>query len=114
MPRKASHGWSNRQQGGFRRGGPMRHILIGDKSRKKKSDLINQNLTIAQAANIGANISSHCQKCGAKNIKTAAYILKNFPKHANDCLSQIRTVCSNTKCLGKIIVLQYTSSKTKL
>ena len=114
MPRKASHGWSNRQQGGFRPGGPVRHILVGEKSVAKKSDLINQNLTIAQAANIGANISSHCQKCGAKNIKTAAYILRNFPKQANDRLSQIKTVCSNNKCLGKIIVLQYTSPKTKL
>ena len=94
------------------------HVDIDQEIQKDQeisiSDLINQNLTIAQAANIGANISSHCQKCGAKNIKTAAYILQNFPKHANDCLSQIRTVCSNTKCLGKIIVLKYTSSKTKL
>ncbi len=54
MPRKASHGWSNRQQGGFRRGGPVSHILVGEKSATKKSEAVNQSLTLAKSARISS------------------------------------------------------------
>ena len=108
MPRKASHGWSNRQQGGFRRGGPVRHILVGEKSATKKSEAINQSLTLAQASNIGVKISSICKKCSKKKSRSVSDLIKTFPEHQDKRLTQLKPVCSNPICRGKIIVLKYT------
>ena len=76
MARKASHGWSTSQQGGFRRGGPAHHVF----GRKHgKNDKINQNLLLHQASSIGAEISSHCQKCGLKKQDQLQNFLEHIP-----------------------------------
>lgn len=113
MPRKASHGWSNRQQGGFRRPGPVKQIFksssSGSNKRTVKSE-INQSLSLHQASAIGAMLSSHCQKCGRKKVRPVSELLIKHPNIKNSRLSQINSVCENKTCRGKIVVLQYSIS----
>ena len=63
MPRKASHGWSMRQQGGYRQGGPIKKIFTAtpkSKDNKQINSEIDQALSLQQAANIGAINFSKC------------------------------------------------------
>ena len=46
MARKASHGWSTRQQGGFRPAGPVRNVF----KKREKADKINQNMSLYTAS----------------------------------------------------------------
>ena len=54
MSRKVIHGWSNRQQGGFRQASRGRMVY----QRPKKVD---QTLTLAQAASMDYDVVSLCQ-----------------------------------------------------
>jgi len=104
MARKVSHGWSTRQQGGFRSAGPVRHLF----KKRKKADDINQNILLHQASSIGAEISSHCQKCGLKKTRSTTELVRTYPHIKFKKLSQLNAVCENTACRGKIIILRYT------
>ena len=104
MARKASHGWSTRQQGGFRSAGPARHFF---EKKRKKPDKINQNLLLYEAASIGAEISSHCQTCGIKKTQSTTEFVRTYPKHKYKKLSELDPVCKIKACRGKKIILQY-------
>ena len=111
MARKASHGWSTSQQGGFRRAGPAHHVF----GRKHgKTDEINQNLLLHQASSIGAEISSHCQKCGLKKTRSTTELLRAYPHIKFKNLSQLNPVCENKACRGKIIILRYKLMKKSM
>ena len=85
MPRKASHGWSFRQQAGFRSAGPVKNILSsGAKNlgKKKKASPINQALSLYQAAQIGAMVSSFCSDCVRRTEQNANDLLRKFSNKA--------------------------------
>ena len=104
MAKKASHGWSNRQQGGFRPAGPGRHIYSADPP-------LTQSLSLGEAAKKGALISSHCQKCGKKNLVPVYTFLKANPTKTDKSLNQINGSCKDETCQGKIVILSYTLNK---
>ena len=112
MARKASHGWSTRQQGGFKRAGPAHHVF-GHKN-IVKTDKINQNLLLHQASSIGAEISSHCQKCGLKKTRSTTELVRAYPHIKFKNLSQLNPVCENNACRGKIIILRYKLMKKSM
>ena len=101
MPRKASHGWSFRQQGGFRSPGPVKIIYQSDTTKnnlkKKVSPKVNQNLTLAQAANIGASISFQCLNCKRSKYVPCKELVLKFPKHAD---AHIKIVSQKATCAG--------------
>jgi len=103
MARKASHGWSTRQQGGFRPAGPVRNVF----KKREKADKINQNMSLYTASIIGAEILSHCQKCGLKKTRSTTELVRKYPQIKFKKLSQLNAVCENTACGGKIIILRY-------
>ena len=114
MPRKVSHGWSFRQQGGFRSAGPVKTILssgIKKLGKKKKASPINQGLSLNQAAQIGAIVSSICSACGRRTEKNANDLLKNFPNKGPFGLIQLAKKSRCSGCRSKRIELKYKLNK---
>ena len=114
MPRKASHGWSFRQQGGFRSAGPVKNILSsGAKNlgKKKKASPINQALSLSQAAQIGAMVSSICSDCGRRTEQNANQLLKKFSNKELYGLAQLAKKSKCSGCQSKRIELKYKLNK---
>ena len=114
MPRKVSHGWSFRQQGGFRSAAPGKTILSSGSKKIGKTKIassINQNLSLNQAAQIGAMVSSICLACGRRTEKHSNDILKNFPNKGPYGLSQLAKKSRCSACRSKRIELKYKLNK---
>lgn len=91
MPRKVSHGWSTRQQGGYRLGGPVRQI-------DRKKPPVDQSLTIMQAAGLHYTVMTLCQNPRCLNkTATKAINLAAIPKLTNLTLQEIghQITCKN-------------------
>lgn len=110
MPRKASHGWSMRQQGGYWQGGPIKKIFTAtptSKDNKQINSEIDQALSLQQAANIGALIFSKCFNCGSvKEHKTKDILSKSTP-FASKGLKEISKKAVCVQCGSKNLRLQY-------
>ena len=92
MPRKASHGWSMRQQGGYWQGGPIKKIFTAtpkSKDNKQINSEIDQALSLQQAAKVGALIFSKCFDCGSVKEDKTKDILSKSTSFASEGLKEI-------------------------
>lgn len=114
MVRKASHGWSFRQQGGFRpkrSAGSIFKAKQIKRRQKKPSPLINQALSIGQAANIGAVISFKCLACNRSKSKDAVEFLRNFPNIKSEGLRYITAKSFCSGCKSRRVEVKYILDK---
>lgn len=107
MSRKMSHGWSNRQQGGFRQAGRGRMVY----QRPKKVD---QTLTLAQAASMDYDVVSLCQDftCLYRDERRAVNIVADNRGVSDLMLQDLGSFLSCQKC-GRVNSQIFTYSLAK-
>lgn len=93
MTSKPSHGWSMRNQGGFKRSTRVKAVY-------KAPERPDAGLTVQQAASKGYNIRTRCldHHCLHEKTDFAANVVVDFPALADLTLAEIAAQVRCTKC----------------